>query len=329
MAKLTRVQAKVFADSAAATEIGQFGSAVAGSKLETADVATIQGLSAWLDGWSEALVSGNRYPALQEMNGLLKVLSYQGAYALQEGIAEYDSATTYYKGSIVKKTGTFELYGSLTDDNVGNALVDGSDWKFLCDLKATNAIPLGICATAGATAEKAVTLGITALTNGLTFLVSMTNANTAATITFNIDSLGAKNIYDKRGTQITGALFSNTANEKVLLRYNSALDGFELLTADFWSARMGMPSASYIDLTPGVSGSTYTAPTDGYLSGTSFDGNLRLGNITKGFSANGISVAMLTGGNAIICANKNDILDYTYNATMSGLTFHYAEGAKP
>lgn len=134
MAKLDRVTAKVFAASAAADEIGQFGSAVAGAKLETADVATIQGLSAWLAGWSEALVSGNRYPALQEMNGLLKVLSYQGAYALQEGIPEYDVDTTYYIGSIVKKTGTFELYGSLTNDNVGNALTVGASWQLLCDL---------------------------------------------------------------------------------------------------------------------------------------------------------------------------------------------------
>lgn len=136
MAKLTRVPAKVFAASAAADEIGQFGSAVAGSKLETADVATIQGLSAWLDGWSEALVSSNRYPALQEMNGLLKVLSYQGAYALQEGISEYDANTSYYIGSIVKKTGTFELYGSKTDNNVGKALSDGANWKLLVDLNA-------------------------------------------------------------------------------------------------------------------------------------------------------------------------------------------------
>jgi len=68
------------------------------------------------------------------MNGLLKVLSYQGAYALQEGIPEYDASTTYYIGSIVKKTGTFELYGSLTDDNVGQALTDAANWKFLIDL---------------------------------------------------------------------------------------------------------------------------------------------------------------------------------------------------
>src|SRR5574344_1846644 len=158
MAKLDRVTAKVFAASAAADEIGQFGSAVAGSKLETSDVATIQGLSAWLSGWSEALVSGNRYPALQEMNGLLKVLSYQGAYALQEGIPEYDAATTYYIGSVVKKTGTFELYGSLTNDNVGNALTADTDWQFLINLSnIANIIQLGVSSTLGSTAEKTVT----------------------------------------------------------------------------------------------------------------------------------------------------------------------------
>lgn len=134
MTKLVRVTNKVFASSAASNEIGQFGSVIAGSKLETADVATIQALTAWLTGCSEALVSGNRYISLQEFNGFGKVITYQQAYQAQEGIAEYDSATTYYIGSIVKKTGTFELYGSLTDDNTGNALSSASNWKLLIDL---------------------------------------------------------------------------------------------------------------------------------------------------------------------------------------------------
>lgn len=206
MAKLTRVPAKVFADSAAADEIGQFGSAVAGSKLETADVATIQGLSAWLDGWSEALVSGNRYPALQEMNGAFKVLSYQGAYALQEGIAEYNADTTYYIGSIVKKTGTFELYGSLTDDNVGNALTVDTEWKFLVDLNNVSSsaiIPIGTSTTASATAEKAVTLSGFVLATGATIQVTFTNANTAATPTLNVNSTGAKDIYNEAGTAVS------------------------------------------------------------------------------------------------------------------------------
>jgi len=193
MAKLTRVPAKVFAASAAATEIGQFGSAVAGSKLETADVATIQGLSAWLSGWSEALVSGNRYPALQEMNGAFKVLSYQGAYALQEGIPEYDSATTYYIGSIVKKTGTSELYKSIVNDNVGNVLTDDTKWLFLGDLSylTKSIILVGTCSTASGTAEKAVICSDFELIVGATIQITFDNANTATTPTININSKGA------------------------------------------------------------------------------------------------------------------------------------------
>ena len=149
MAKLDRVQAKIFADLAPESDVSQFGSFVAGAKLPTTDIATIQGISAWLDGFSEALVSGNRYPSLQELNGLLKVLSYQGAYALQEGIAEYNADTTYYIGSIVKKTGTFEIYGSLTDDNVGNALTVDTEWNFLCDLNEIADIDLSNITTTG------------------------------------------------------------------------------------------------------------------------------------------------------------------------------------
>lgn len=136
MAKLTRVPLRPFAGSALESEVSQFGSVIEGSKLHTLNIETIQALDSWLSGFSKALISGNRYPSMQEMNGVLKVLSYEQAYALQEGIPEYDSATTYYIGSIVKKTGTFELYGSLTNDNVGNALTVGTDWKLLCDLNS-------------------------------------------------------------------------------------------------------------------------------------------------------------------------------------------------
>ena len=134
MAKLQRVTNKIFANNAQANEIGQFGSAIEGTKLETGDVATIQALQSWLAGWSEAAVSGNRYPALQEMNGVLKVMSYQTATVFQEGIPTFDSGTEYYKGSIVKKDGTFEIYGSLTDDNIGKQLNDETNWLLLCDL---------------------------------------------------------------------------------------------------------------------------------------------------------------------------------------------------
>lgn len=134
MAKLPRVTNKLFAENAATDDIGQFGSANAGTKLNTSDVTTIQALPAWQEGWKPAVVGGNRYPALQERNGVDKVFSYQIDYMLQQGIPEYDAGTTYYKGSIIKSLDTNEkpvLYNSLVDDNVGNPLSDGTKWEKL------------------------------------------------------------------------------------------------------------------------------------------------------------------------------------------------------
>lgn len=133
MAKLTRVTNKVFAGNAEAHEIGQFGSAISGAKLETGNVEEIQNLDAWEKGWSKAAVSNNRYATLQEMNGVQKVNSYQTAYLAQEGIPEWDAGTTYYQGSIVKTLvdNVPVLYYSLTDDNTGNVITNGQHWSAL------------------------------------------------------------------------------------------------------------------------------------------------------------------------------------------------------
>lgn len=131
MAKLPRVTNKLFAENAATDDIGQFGSANAGTKLNTSDVTTIQALPAWKEGWKPAVVGNNRYPAMQERNGVDKVFSYQIDYMLQQGIPEYDAGTTYYKGSIIKSLDTESkpvLYNSLVDNNVGNPLSDGTKW---------------------------------------------------------------------------------------------------------------------------------------------------------------------------------------------------------
>ena len=141
MAKLPRVTNKLFAENAATDDIGQFGSANAGTKLNTSDVTTIQALQAWKEGWKPAVVGENRYPAIQERNGVDKVFSYQIDYMLQQGIAEYDAGTTYYKGSIIKSLDTNNkpvLYNSLVDDNVGNPLSDNTKWEIYIKDDAVN-----------------------------------------------------------------------------------------------------------------------------------------------------------------------------------------------
>ena len=141
MAKLTRQTARVFGENATPNptnndpEIGQFGSAKAGYYTGTGDIATIQGLdngSYWSKGWINAVTPNQQFPALPEMTGVHKVLSYQNAYVLQEGIPEYDAGTTYYQNSICKGInagGFLTLYKSLTDDNLGNALTNTTYWK--------------------------------------------------------------------------------------------------------------------------------------------------------------------------------------------------------
>lgn len=130
MAKLPRVTAKVFASNAPQDKIGQFGSAKAGTKVNTSDISTIQGLPAFSTGWTEAVVQGQNYPTLEEMNGLQKVFSQQIAYLFEQGIPEYDSNTTYYVGSVCKvaTANSLTFYVSKVDNNVGNVITNTSFW---------------------------------------------------------------------------------------------------------------------------------------------------------------------------------------------------------
>lgn len=130
MAKLTRVTGKVFGGSAPLAEIGQFGSALAGTKVNTQDVATIQALEAYSNGWGSAILTSRNFPPIEEVTGALKTISYQGCYLLQEGIPEYDIDTEYSATSVVKSVVGNELiiYVSKADNNKGNALSNTTYW---------------------------------------------------------------------------------------------------------------------------------------------------------------------------------------------------------
>lgn len=138
MAKLERVTAKIFASDAPADKIGQFGSALAGTKLETGDVSTIQALPAYTEGWSSAVVSQRNYPVLQETNGVMKNMTYQTAYIMQNGIPEYDPNTEYYTGSICKGVGNTNQYASLNDENIGNDVTNSQNWKNITPVNYSN-----------------------------------------------------------------------------------------------------------------------------------------------------------------------------------------------
>jgi hypothetical protein len=135
MAKLPRKHQKLFGKDGAA--MGQFGSAQTGTPVlsPTNDLDVLQAQPAYIIGWNDAVISGNKRPPLEEFNGLKFINDYQNAYNLQEGIAEYSAETEYHVDSIAKETGTGDLYISIVNDNIGNLLSDITKWEKSGNLK--------------------------------------------------------------------------------------------------------------------------------------------------------------------------------------------------
>ena len=133
MARLTRKNIKVFAGSA--SNNGVFGSLQANNPVQTNDVEQIQSLNAWEEGWDSATMTSEELPPLEEFQSVQYVVTYEQAYLMQEGLPEWASTVTYYKGSLTKKvTSTgFQIYCSLTDNNTNNALSDTANWKLVMD----------------------------------------------------------------------------------------------------------------------------------------------------------------------------------------------------
>lgn len=134
MANLTRKQQKVFAGSA--SNNGQFGSLQAGTKITTTDPDVIQALSAFNNGWNDAVIGGEELPALEEFQGLHFLTTRQISYLLDKGIPEWEVATEYFIGDIQREVGGTRIYKSITDNNIGNALTDVVNWEFLIDLNS-------------------------------------------------------------------------------------------------------------------------------------------------------------------------------------------------
>ena len=133
MARLTRVHQKVFASNA--SNNGVFGSLQAGNPTTSNDVATLQSLSAFENGWDDAIEQGDKLPPLEEFQGIQYGISYQQAYMLQEGIAEWNASTPYYKGSLAKTISgsSFKLYCSLVDNNTNKVVTNTTYWKKVMD----------------------------------------------------------------------------------------------------------------------------------------------------------------------------------------------------
>ena len=90
-----------------------------------------------------------------------------------------------------------------------------------------------------------------------------------------------------------------------------------------------MPSDTYEDLTLGASGTTYTAPANGwfYFYSSSISNSI-LYNTTKSY---GLTVIGASGyvNNNLLSVNKNDVVRLTYSTDSgSSFKFYYAVGSE-
>jgi hypothetical protein len=136
MAKIERKNQKIFAgDMPASGNVAQFGSLRYVTPNYSADIDVIQALDAWGEGWASAVIS-NYFPAIQDLNALYYVLTRQISYFMQSGIPEWNSAITYYIGSLVTD-GLGGIYKSLVDTNLNLALTDSTKWLNFKSIKQT------------------------------------------------------------------------------------------------------------------------------------------------------------------------------------------------
>lgn len=147
MAKITRVLMKIFGQDAGANQRGKIGSLASGTPETTTDLKEMQSNANYLAGWFSCVV-GNNSPAIEDMNSLCNLTTYQIAYLLQQGLAEWDIDTTYYQGSMVNSNGM--VYVSLVNDNLGEVLTDATKWRplinYVIELLASTSSPFSLTA---------------------------------------------------------------------------------------------------------------------------------------------------------------------------------------
>lgn len=141
MAKLTRKTQKLFGENSQADEMTSFGSPTLNNPVFTRDLDLIQSAE-YMNGWFPTILDGAIRPYAEDMNGMFYLFSYQLKYILEQGIAEWDSGTTYYKNSLAKY-GT-ETYISLQDNNTNhNPLSSTGYWQWYVGLTNPAELPVG------------------------------------------------------------------------------------------------------------------------------------------------------------------------------------------
>ena len=117
-------------------QTGVFGSETAGNIQYSENPETIQSLNAWTEGLGSATSNATKQPAINDDQGIYKVLCKAIKNGQISGIPLYLETETYQIGSIVLNIENNEpvLYYSKTSNNIGNSLSDATKWVKYSDI---------------------------------------------------------------------------------------------------------------------------------------------------------------------------------------------------
>lgn len=111
---------------------GVFGSYQAGNKTVSSDPATLQSLTAWTNGWADAISNGSHLPAMEEFQAVQYLICKAVKELYSEGIPVWMEGETYYKGAIcsyIDSEGNVALYKNITGNNgVQQPALDIVNW---------------------------------------------------------------------------------------------------------------------------------------------------------------------------------------------------------
>ncbi|MEE0059277.1 MAG: hypothetical protein UE295_00460, partial [Acutalibacteraceae bacterium] len=139
MARLPRVTQKIFAKDSPTNQVTTFGSIKAGTPVYSKQASDIMNAN-FEGGWSDA-VEDDYAPYRQDRNAVDTAITQQLGYLYQDGVAEWDAGTTYYKGSICKviSGNAVVVYKSIADSNT-SSVNDITKWQKLIESDANGKI---------------------------------------------------------------------------------------------------------------------------------------------------------------------------------------------
>ena len=204
----------------------------------------------------------------------------------------------------------------------------------LKDSTARYYLPYGVCDTESATAAKTVSIdGITEYVAGMTIAVKFTNKNTAVSPTLNINSLGAKSIY-QYGTTVASVIAATNGWQDgavVILVYDGAgwlfTKGYNPDTVNSYTITSVWCNTEAAAATKISSNASYYA----LRSGNIFEVTMRYSNSYKGaltFNVNGTGAKPIFINGSASSSSNNTLPAGKYIVYFNGVNYQFRTDGK-